>query len=128
MSFEQIIQHGTKSNWAENEPVEYWRERNAKKPTNRITCADGFTMSVIAGWGTYCTPRPDGWFDEEPRVGEDYEGPYTHVEVGFPSARPEPWIEWREWAEDPENPTGTVYAYVPVEAVSTLIESHGGEV
>lgn len=98
---------------------------------NRITCADGFTLSVIAGPGVYCTPRPalldslpDGLVSDAPR---DYPGPYTAVEVGFPSARPEPWDEWSQRAEDEDEPTGTVYGYVPVEMVRALIESHGGE-
>lgn len=98
---------------------------------NRITCADGFTLSVIAGPGTYCSPRPallqglpDGLVSDAP---SDFPGPYTAVEVGFPSARPEPWDEWVQRAEDDEHPTGTVYGYVPVEMVRALIESHGGE-
>lgn len=99
---------------------------------NRITCADGFTLSVIAGPGVYCTPRPalldnlpDGLVSDAPK---DYPGPYTAVEVGFPSARPEPWSDWSQRAEDEEEPTSTVYGYVPVEMVRALIESHGGEV
>jgi hypothetical protein len=106
-----------------------------------ITCADGFQMSVIAGGGTYCAPRPTfcgcayrhlsdkfvtaaGYKDAE----HDYPGPYTHVEVGFPSMRPEPWAdEWSEWCEG-DAWAGTVYAFVPVEAVRALVELHGGEV
>lgn len=57
-----------------------------------------------------------------------YPGPYTHVEVGFPSEVPEPWEIWSEFVEDPESPTSTVYAYVPVEDVRALVELHGGEV
>lgn len=90
---------------------------------NRIRCADGFSLSVIAGWGTYCEPRPD-WFNGVP---EDYAGPYTRVEVGFPSQRPEPWDAWQPFCESPAEPTETVYGYVPVEMVATLIDSHGGE-
>ncbi|MFD5579046.1 hypothetical protein [Streptomyces pseudogriseolus] len=98
---------------------------------NRITCVDGFSLSVIAGPGTYCSPHPallsglqDGLVSDAPR---DYPGPYTAVEVGFPSARPEPWAMWAERAEDGEDPTGTVYGYVPVQMVRDLILSHGGE-
>ena len=41
----------------------------------QVVCADGFTMSVQAHDGAYCTPRMSG-------------APvYTHVEVGFPSQR-----------------------------------------
>jgi len=106
----------------------------------QITCADGFTVSVIAGGGTYCTPRPtlclhlpghemvhepDGIFGE---VAHDYPGPYTAVEVGFPSMNPEPWEEWRQFAEESEDPTETIYSYVPVGLVRSLVELHGGEI
>lgn len=103
-----------------------------------ITCADGFTVSVIAGGGTYCTPRPpmcmcavDDDFAPLPwdGVGHDYAGPYSHVEVGFPSAQPEPWDEWSQYADDHEAPPEkTVYGYVPVEMVRRLVADHGGEV
>ena len=80
----------------------------------RIECADGFSLSVQAGWGLYSTPYEDA-------------GPWTAVEVGYPSARPEPWdTEWVEFAEDPNNPEGTVYARVPLSMVECLIEKHGG--
>jgi hypothetical protein len=32
------------------------------------------------------------------------------------------------YAETPEDPTGTVYAYVPVELVTNVIVKHGGMV
>lgn len=108
---EAIIAHG-------NRDADYRSTR-----PNSITCKDGFRLSVIAGNGTYCDPRPD-WFNGVPA---DYAGPYTHVEVGFPSERPEPWADWVEWCESPDNPTGTVYGQVPVDAVRALIDSHGGE-
>jgi len=77
-----------------------------------ITCNDGFTVSVQASGFHYCTPR-------------DNAGPYTCVELGYPSETPIPEI--MEYAEDPSNPTGTVYAHVPVELVKKLIDEHGGE-
>lgn len=92
---------------------------------NWITCVDGFRLSVIAGMGCYCAPRPDWPFEDG--AAEDYAGPYTHVEVGFPSERPQPWDDWAEWCESPDDPTGTVYARVPVDAVRALVVSHGGE-
>ena len=55
-----------------------------------------------------------------------FSGPYTHVEVGFPSAKPEPWTDWETYSDGGE-PTETVYGYVPVEMVTALVESHGGE-
>ena len=82
---------------------------------NWIRCEDGFKLSVVVHSNTYCLPR-------------NGPAPYTHVEVGFPSQRPEPWDKaWRGLAEEPEEPTRTVYAYVPVALVEALIELHGGE-
>jgi len=116
---------------------------------NTIRCRDGFTVSVIAHWGTYCTPRPtfcmnedlgilkrylkpcgeckpDGYFDDAHCA---YRGPYTHVEVGFPSLRPEPWSDWESYFDGggQDDPTQSVYAYVPVEMVKRLIIKHRGE-
>ena len=91
----------------------------------RVRCQDGFTMSVIAHAGAYCTPRPD-WDSTPP----GFDGPFTQLEVGFPSQRPEPWDQWAAHADDGdrEDPTDTVYGYVPVQMVRDLIEMHGGEV
>lgn len=115
--FDQIVKAG-------NRPI--------STTPNRITCADGFSLSVIAGPGVYCTPRPalldglpDGLVSNAPK---DFPGPYTAVEVGYPSERPEPWGEWIQRCEDEERPTDTVYGYVPVDMVRALIESHGGEI
>ncbi len=75
-----------------------------------LVCADGFTMSVQASAGHYCTPR-------------DNTGPYTHFEIGFPSQE-EP--ELMQYAESPDEPTETVYGWVPVEVVTAVIVKHGG--
>jgi len=108
---------------------------------NRVECKDGFTVSVIAGGGAYCSPRPglcfpgidDGLLScpQEPNgfmwdVPCTYPGPYFEVELGFPSAPPHPWSEWSEYAENPRNPTNTIYARVPVEMVFDLVDYHGG--
>jgi len=76
----------------------------------KVSCADGFSMSVQASTFNYCAPRND-------------DGPYSQVEVGFPSAREEMLMDW---AEDPDDPTGTVYGYVPVSVVTNVIAKHGG--
>lgn len=76
----------------------------------RITCADGFTLSVQASKGHYCEPRSN-------------QGPWTKVEVGFPSSAPELITEY---AEDSNDTTGTVYPFVPVNLVDDLITLHGG--
>ncbi|MFA5377810.1 MAG: hypothetical protein WC455_18815 [Dehalococcoidia bacterium] len=76
----------------------------------KIECADGLILSVQASHGHYCTPRED-------------EGPYTAVEVGYPS---EAIPEFMEYCESPERPTDTVYGWVPFEVVEAVIEKHGG--
>ena len=77
----------------------------------RITCADGFSLSVQATHGAYCSPRTNV-------------GPWNEVEVGYPSAAPE---LIGEYAESPEAPTETVYPYVPIGLVEQLIALHGGQ-
>ena len=76
----------------------------------RIICVDGFSISVQATQGAYCSPRRNI-------------GPWYEVECGFPSAVPE-FIGYK--AEDPQAPTETVYPYTDIDLVERLIESHGG--
>lgn len=76
----------------------------------RITCADGFSLSVQATHGAYCSPRQNI-------------GPWYEVEVGFPSAEPTSILSY---AEQKEKPTETVYGYVPIDLVEALIDEHGG--
>lgn len=83
------------------------------KLNQKITCADGFSMSVQAHNGAYCSPRINN--------AESYE----EVEVGFPSSV-EPLL--MDWCEDKEDPTGTVYGYVPTQVVTNVIAKHGGVV
>ena len=75
-----------------------------------VVCADGFRMSVQADQFTYCSPRDD-------------KGPYTTVEVGYPSAYD---FYLKGYAEDPDRPTDTVYGWVPVEQVRLCVDAHGG--
>ena len=83
------------------------------KHYDTVVCADGFRMSVQAGVYNYCDPQvPDA-----PK--------YDLVEVGFPTAEESILMPY---AETPEDPTGTVYAYVPVELVTNVIVKHGGMV
>lgn len=77
----------------------------------RVTCADGFVMSVQVSSSHYCTPRIDDAVE------------YDSVEIGFPSEA-EPLI--MSFAEREEDPTGTVYGYVPVSIVDEVIAKHGG--
>jgi len=83
------------------------------KRYKQVICADGFTMSVQAHEGAYCTPC------------EDNPGRYLEVEIGYPS-EPEELI--KTWAEEADRPTDTVYPYVPVDIVTTVIVKHGGMV
>ena len=76
-----------------------------------VVCEDGFSFSCQASSTNYCDPR------------EDQSPHYTEVEIGFPTGV-EPLI--MEYCEDPEDPTGTVYGYVPSDLVRHIIDKHGG--
>ena len=78
----------------------------------RVVCTDGFTMSVQADDAKYCSPREDI-------------GPYTAADVGFTSTYD---YYLQPYAEDRNDPTGTVYGYVPAVVIRLCIESHGGMV
>jgi hypothetical protein len=85
-----------------------------RDPLNKkVICADGFTMSVQANENAYCEPR---------RCNEET---YALVEVGFPSVEETLLMPW---AEDRRRPTDTVYGYVPVDIITTVIVKHGGMV
>ena len=77
---------------------------------DRVVCDDGFFVSVQASKTHYCRPRINS-------------GPYSRVELGFPS---EEVLEWMEYAETSEEPTQSVYGWVPVEIVDEILEQHGG--
>ena len=91
-----------------------WRILPIGKPEQRprLYCRDGFCFSVQASADHFCRPRADL------RNGE-----YTHVEIGFPNRREDVFLPF---AENAKKPTATVYAYVPVEVVETVIQKHGG--
>lgn len=76
----------------------------------RITCLDGFSLSVQACLATYSSPQ-------------DNVGPYTEVEVGFHSEEPELILAY---ADDIDRPTETVFGHVPIEIVEEIINLHGG--
>ena len=87
-----------------------------KEYNPRITCVDGFNISVQGSSFNYATPREDN-----PPNG------YTHVECGFPSTTPKT-VELRNYAEcfGDSDYTSTVYGYVPVEVVQAELDAHGG--
>jgi len=80
------------------------------KPAPRITCVDGFNISIQASESAYCEPRMNN-------------GPWYMVELGYPSA-PDDLIQ--SYAEDPARPTDTVYGWVPIFIVTEMIDAHGG--
>jgi len=84
--------------------------RSARGILPPLRCADGFELSVQVGSFLYCTPRSDV-------------GPWTHVEVGYPS-HVEPLL-W-PYAETPGDWTNTVYPYTPVEVLAAVVELHDG--
>ena len=75
----------------------------------RAVCNDGFEMSVQAHRGAYCNPNSDT-------------GPWTSVEIGFPNRKERLLMPF---AEDPEEPTNTVYSYVPQNILWDVILKHG---
>jgi hypothetical protein len=83
------------------------------KPQNkRVCCVDGYSVSIQASETSYCAPRDDI-------------GPYTSVELGFPSAY-DTLLDG--YAENKHAPTDTVYGYVPSSTAELLIVKHGGAV
>lgn len=82
-----------------------------KEKTPLIRCKDGFSMSVQTGETLYCTPRSN-------------DGPWSSVEVGYPSQRVEALMPYI--GDDDAPPTETVYGYVPIDIVERVIEAHGG--
>lgn len=81
-----------------------------KELNPRFVCPDGFSVSIQANEYAYCNPRNDS-------------GPYTSVELGFPSDKPPEYI--MDYCEDSDNPTDTVYGFVPVELVLKMLHEHG---
>lgn len=97
-----------------------------------IGCEDGYRLSVIAGGGTYCAPKPSlcmCWYDNSVgmdlslrlphEVAHDFPGPYTHVEVMTDGEVPATWNDYE---------AGGVYSTVPVDLVRELVQLHGGEI
>ncbi len=88
----------------------YLTRKRVKGLAPEMVCKDGFKMSVQASETHYCSPRSDNDI-------------YTEVEVGFPSEKEDLLMEY---AESQDNPTGTVYGWVPVEVVAQVVVKHGG--
>lgn len=76
----------------------------------RFDCPDGFSVSIQASRFHYCAPR------------ESDLPAYELVELGYPSAAEESLLPF---ADDPEDPTETVYGYVPIKVVADVLTAHG---
>ena len=77
----------------------------------KAICADGYSVSIQGGThGHYCSPRT-------------HTNVYEAVELGYPSAID---VELLEYAEEPNDPTGSVYGYVPIDVIEAVIAKHGG--
>jgi hypothetical protein len=90
-----------------------WLEKTTTislNPRPRIECNDGFSMSVQGGEFSYSNPRQFG-------------SNFTEMEIGFPSEYEELIIDY---AQSNNNPTDTVYPYVPVEVIIEVIKKHKG--
>ena len=84
----------------------------SRKHYQQVVCGDGFNMSVQASESHYSEPRNNT-------------GPYSEVEVGYPSQYD---LNLIRYAEQPHVPTDTVYGYVPAHVVQMVIDAHGGMV
>tara|TARA_B100000123_G_C25704224_1_gene416757 strand:+ start:625 stop:939 length:315 start_codon:yes stop_codon:yes gene_type:complete len=82
-----------------------------KKQNRRVVCNDGYSVSIQASRTNYCSPRVDDAFA------------YESVELGFPSSEDYMILQY---AENENQPTETVYGYVPVDDVYLLLTKHGG--
>ena len=90
---------------------EEWNPNRDPSPWAR--CADGFEISIQANELLYCSPRENRG---------DFEGDYSAVEI---ACNPQPELEWRE-REGTLSTGESVYAYVPVEVVNSILRRHGG--
>ena len=99
---------------SDDEPENSGRGRRSRHLRSLIICRDGFHMSVQASRHHYCMPRKD-------------KGPYSHVEVGYPS-------EWEDLLipfADTSAPMicgmrPDLYVKVPGDIVRAVIIKHGG--
>jgi len=89
---------------------ETFKEKHGHCFRPRIYCNDGFNMSVQGSSGHYCEPRKtQNW--------------YSKMEIGYPTREE---ISILKYAENKDNPTDTVYGYVPCDIIQEIIDNHGG--
>lgn len=105
MTLQDLLKGPTGYNYKDDEYI-----GRMKPLTPRIHCMDGTTLSVQASEFTYCSPRLNY-------------GPWSQVEVGFPSKHL-PLLD--PYQDGDGDPTDSVYGYVPIEIVEACIEACGG--
>jgi hypothetical protein len=88
---------------------EYINNNRAGRLVRPIVCKSGLKMSVQASETHYCIPRENV-------------GPWVSVEVGFPNKVVNDLLEFGCG----DDPTDTVYSYVPVELVEKIVNDNGG--
>lgn len=102
---------------SQNPPQLHHPSLDLTKPRPHLVLGDGTKLSVQASAYHYSLPKSS-------------EGPYTHVEIGFPSRVIEKLLPYMETylPEEGENPVPTerVYAYVPVEVINSVLVDAGG--
>jgi hypothetical protein len=76
----------------------------------RFELDNGMSVSIQASEGHYSAPRISGLDATE----------YTQFELGYPNFCPPDYI--LDYAEDKDEPTETVYPYVPYELIQRMLE------
>jgi len=117
--FEDTVNNGPEARGPEYVHSMHVTEREDGKAVfcimKRIQLPDGKSISVQASEHTYCLPRNN-------------QGPYTHVEVGYPEgiSLPESWEEYADCHGDNDDDWrySAVFGYVPVELVRQVIEEN----
>ena len=93
------------------------RRVSHKRVQPPITCRDGFRVSVQASRDHFCTPRND-------------QGPYTHVEVAYPSMWEDLLLPYTDNNTDRTpvicGTAPTLYVNVPARVVHEMIRKHSG--
>lgn len=101
----QILDHLNSVEITKVEGFEF-RER-----ADRLEAYSGWSVSVQAGECLYSTPRNN-------------HGPWTEVELGFPSEAKKILMPYAECKDN--DPTKTVYPYVPLDVVAMAFLEEGG--
>lgn len=78
----------------------------------RLVLANGVSLSIQASGTHYSSPRETVPYSQ-----------YTAFEIGYPSERIEALMPY---CDNEDEPTDTVYAYVPLEVLDVYIASVGG--